>query len=252
MKFIDLHNDAITELSPKRFAKYIKKADKIGVEKIFISVWTTEMKDPLEQIRHYSKVIKDLDMRVELLLHIEDLWFINENNIEELISLAPYSVGLVWNDKNNLASGSYADGNLTELGAFIVKELVKNDIQIDLAHLNKSSFWDVINILKDEGKQPLCSHTCFEEIHPHPRNIDREQIQAIVDSGGLIGLTLVPEFLTDKKHATVDDVKKHLDYFMQNFGDKNIAFGTDFFGTRDLSKGLKNYSQLKKFLREHA
>ena len=103
MRFIDLHNDAVTCLNSARLAKHIAKAEKAGVETIIMSVWTTEMQDPLRQIKHYRKILDDIGTNIKLLLHIEDAWFVNEQNISEFIELKPYSVGLTWNTNNNLA-----------------------------------------------------------------------------------------------------------------------------------------------------
>jgi len=230
---IDLHNDAIICLSPKRFSKYIKRARKAGVETILISVWTTEMQDPLQEIRKYKKMLSE-----GLLLHIEDAWFVTEDNIEELIELQPFSVGLTWNKNNALAGGAYDDGGLTELGKFVVDKLIAAGIYIDLAHLNRRSFFEVPQKL-------LCTHTCFAEVHQHPRNLDREQIQAIVDAGGIIGLTLVNEFLGGQ------GIHAHIKYFRDNFGEGNLAIGTDFFGTTDLPKGLRNYRSLKRHINKY-
>jgi len=191
----------------------------------------------MEQIREYKKLLGD-----NLLLHIEDAWFVNEDNINEVIALRPFSVGLTWNEKNNLAGGAYSGGGLTKLGGMIIQKLVASGIHIDLAHLNRKSFFQVAKLLK--GQKLLCTHTCFDEVHPHPRNLDRKQIQTIVDSGGIIGLTLVGDFLGD---ATMQAVFRHIKYFLDNFGEDNLCIGTDFFGTTKLPKGLKQYKHFARF-----
>ena len=105
-KFVDLHNDAIIKLSAADFEKYIIEAEKAGVEVIFVSVWTTEMTDPLLRIKEYRQLIDKIKTKVKLLLHIEDAWFVDEANIGELIACKPYSVGLTWNANNALAGGA--------------------------------------------------------------------------------------------------------------------------------------------------
>jgi len=233
---VDLHNDVITCLSPKKFKKYIQKAEYAGVKAILISVWTTKMQDPMSEIQKHRKTIDETKTSIKLLLHIEDAWFLDEDNIDELITLKPYSVGLTWNCNNALAGGALDNGSLTPLGKSIVEKLVDNDIITDLAHLNRKSFFEVIKLCK----KPLCSHTCFSEVHPHPRNIDREQIQAIINADGLIGLTLVGDFIGS-------NILNHIKYFLNNFGEDNLVFGTDFFGTKNLPKGLENYRNFAKF-----
>jgi len=233
IRLADLHNDAITKLSQRQFFRYIRGARKVGVETILISVWTTEMQDPIQEIRKYKELLDD-----KLLLHIEDAWFVNETNVDELIKLEPYSVGLTWNQNNNLAGGAHGDGGLTPLGETVIKKLSANGIRIDLAHLNRTSFYQVAEILGN--RKLLCTHTCFDEVHPHLRNLDRKQIQTIVNSGGIIGLTLVRDFLGG-------DVYSHIRYFIDNFGEDNIAIGTDFYGTVNLPKGLRRYKDFARF-----
>ncbi|MDR0461786.1 MAG: membrane dipeptidase [Christensenellaceae bacterium] len=243
---IDLHNDAITSLSHRHFLRYIKKAKRAGVKTILTSVWTTEMTNPMERIRHYRQILDNINASIKLLLHIEDAWFLNEQNIHELLEYKPYSVGLTWNNENALAGGANSDADVTPLGEAVIKILADNNVHIDLAHLNRRSFYKVCDILKPYGKKLLCTHTCFDEVHPHPRNIDRAQVQTIVDSGGLVGLALVGKFLSPKHPATIQDVRKHISWFTENFGGANLALGTDFCGTTDLPKGLKGYKSLRR------
>jgi len=251
ISLVDLHTDAITELSPEDFAKFIKNAAKCGVSAISVSVWTTEMQNPMEQIRRYKQQIAGLKTTVKLLLHIEDAWFVNEQNIDEFIGFKPYSVGIVWNENNNLAGGAFGNGDVTPLGETVIRKLVKNGVKVDLAHLNRKSFFSTAKILQNLGQKLLCTHTCFAEINSHPRNLDREQVQTIVNSGGVVGLTLVGDFLTANKTATQSDVLAHINYFRENFPTGNLAFGTDFYGTKNLPSGIKNYNDLQKFISTH-
>jgi len=242
MQFFDLHNDCATYLSDEQFTQYLTQTRQGGVE-MLASVFTTKTKEPMQRIKQFREKFPDV------LLHIEDLWFVNEQNVDELLECKPFSVGLVWNENNNLAGGALGDGGVAPLGKKIIEKLVDNGVTIDLAHLNKQSFFDVADILMENGKKLLCTHTCFDEICPHTRNLNRLQLQTIVYSGGLVGLTLVGSFLTPSGCATMDDVYNHIKYFMDNFGEDNLAIGTDFFGTDDLPKGLKNYQNLTKFRR---
>ena len=236
VEFVDLHADYIL--------RHIKGAEKAGVRAALASVWTTEMQDPIQEIKSYRKIIDGLDSSVKLLLHIEDAWFLDESNIEELIELRPYSVGLTWNYNNDLAGGAHGDGRLTELGRRVLKKFVASGVVIDLAHLNRASFWDVVGELG--GRRLLCTHTCFDEVNPHNRNLDRKQIQTIVDSGGIVGLTFVGEFLgIDGATDDFEILFNHIKYFIENFGEDNLAIGTDFLGAARFPRGLCAYKDLR-------
>jgi membrane dipeptidase len=237
-EFVDLHADYIL--------KHIPGAEDAGVKVALCSVCTTKLSDPMVDILKRRKIIDSLDSSVRLLLHIEDAWFLNENNIEELIDLKPFSVGLTWNFNNNLAGGAHEDGELTSLGKKMIERLLESGIKIDLAHLNRRSFYQVVEHIKSikPSEALLCTHTCFDEINPHNRNLDRDQIQTIVYSGGLVGLTFVAKFLSPHKSVTMDDVYNHIKYFVDNFGDDNIAIGTDFLGAPQFPDGLDGYGGL--------
>ena len=214
MKIVDLHNDI----------------------EILQSVWTTELPDPIHEIQKRR-------------LHIEDAWFITPDNIDQVISMRPYSIGLTWNHDNALAGGAHGTGRLTDWGRTVIKQLTDANIKIDLAHLNRPSFFDVAAILK--GTPLLCTHTCFDEVHPHPRNLTRDQIQTIVDGNGLVGLTLVGRFLGGRRFR---DIYKHIKYFIDNFGENNLGIGTDFTGVYDLPYRLKKYThfaRLRRYLSRH-
>ena len=60
------------------------------------------------------------------------------------------------------------------------------------------------------------------------------QLKMIVESGGIVGLCLVSEFLNGTKRSSVKDVVSHIDYFACKFGIDNLAIGTDFYGTKQL------------------
>jgi membrane dipeptidase len=65
-------------------------------------------------------------------------------------------------------------------------------IVLDLTHLSPSSFWSA---LKNFKGPVMASHSNSVGICAHPRNLTDDQIQAVAERGGLIGLNLVPRFV---------------------------------------------------------
>ncbi len=241
---IDLHNDALLELPESKLLPYLRKAKTDGINEIWLSVWTTELSNPLKIIKRKKKIldkIKDDDRYPTCRLHIEDLGFITKDNIQNLIDLKPHSAGLTWNNKNNLAGGCMSNGKLTKFGKQVVSILEKNNIQIDTAHLNKKSFYSFAKITT---RPMVCTHTAFTNIRRHKRNITNKQIKIIIKSGGKIGLCLVPKFLTSSTDCGFNDVIKHIYSFKKRFGTNNLFLGSDFFGTDTLPYGIKDYSDL--------
>ncbi|MCL2756354.1 MAG: dipeptidase [Firmicutes bacterium] len=246
---MDLHNDVITEMDDEKFLKYIADVERNGVDVVLLSIWTTRMVNPLNEIRMARQKIDNIETSVKLLLHVEDAWFINEQNLDELVSLRPFSVGITWNSDNDLAGGAYGEGDLTNLGRIVIKRLVQEGIAIDVAHLNRKSFHSVINFIKPLDAKVFCSHTCIDYVNPHPRNLDDAQIKELINMDGIIGLTLVGDFLNSDNVARMNDVYCHIQCFIEKFGSDNLAIGTDFFGTANLPKGLNGYKDFKKLKR---
>lgn len=159
----------------------------------------------------------------------------------ELLDFLPVYVGLTWNGENNLAYGVGSLGKIKPQGVMIIKELLKRKIYLDTAHLSEESFYSALQYTD----KILCSHTCFYDLCPHPRNLKKNQINEIVKLGGLIGLTFYTPFLTENKNSTINDVYRHIDYFIQNFGVTYLAIGTDFYGCDNFPQGCCDYGFLE-------
>lgn len=155
-----------------------------------------------------------------------------------LLNFNPVYVGLTWNGENSLAYGVGSHGKVKRRGVCVIEQLRKRKIPLDVAHLSEESFYDALNYTDDI----VCSHTCFYDLNPHPRNLKLRQIKEIVLRNGLIGLTFYRPFLTDKPYADLTDVVKHIDYFVQKFGYTNLAIGTDFYGCSDFPEGFSDYT----------
>lgn len=245
---VDFHNDFLTKFNLGECKAYLKECERAGVALIFASIFTSEFKgDKFEKVKQYVNKAKKLKTKIKLLLHIEDVGFLTPENLDEFLSLGIYSVGLTWNGKNSLGGGAFSEGGLTDFGRQVVLRLFENNILVDLAHANKQTFWNVVTLATKYNKPVVVTHTCFSEVYEHPRNVDKAQIKAVINSGGIVGFCLVSEFVDGSDHSTMTGVKKQIDWFYKNFDKKYLALGTDFNGTEKLPKGIECYLDLKKF-----
>ena len=149
------------------------------------------------------------------------------------------SMGLTWNRRNNIADGiseARTTGGLTNFGVNVVQEMNRLGMLIDAAHLSETGFWDVI----DTTSRPIIvSHANCKNLYDHPRNLSDEQINALAENGGVMGVTFVSDFLG--LNADVETAVNHVDHVCQLLGtSKHIGFGSDFDGTDNLAKGLEN------------
>ncbi|MCR8656335.1 dipeptidase [Paenibacillus endoradicis] len=161
--------------------------------------------------------------------------------------------GLTWNAMNWAADGVLEPqgSGLSSLGHDFVRKCNQLGITIDVSHLSEKSFWDVYHT----STEPIiASHSNVRAICDHPRNLTDEQIKAIIERDGLIGLTFVPWFVIEEEMATIDDLIPHIDHILNLGGENHIMFGSDFDGIDKYIDGLTNPSHLvhlEEILHQH-
>lgn len=120
---------------------------------------------------------------------------------------------------------------LTDLGKSLVRACNDLGIAIDLSHITERGFWDVAKL----SKAPLiASHSNAHAVCPHARNLTDAQIEAVRDSGGLVGLNFATCFLRpDGQRSTdtgLDVMLRHLDHLIGILGVDHVGLGSDFDG----------------------
>lgn len=243
IKICDTHNDFLTELSLIEIIKYAKFCKDNGIKKICASFFSSKMQETelVKQLTTKSNILKTCGK--EFLLHIEDLWWVKSQiDLDFLLKIKPFSCSLTWNNDNALAGGTNGKNTLSDWGKFCINQLIKNRIIIDLAHLNKKSFYAVAKLLKNNL---YCSHTGFYEVKKHKRNLTDKQIDLIVRSNGFIGLFFFDLCIAKDKSKIfcIEDIVENLKYFKYRWGCNNIGFGTDYFGIECYPKNLQSYKE---------
>jgi len=137
--------------------------------------------------------------------------------------------GFTWNQRNLLAEGigeERAGGGLTELGRLMVAEANRLGILLDVSHLSVKSFWDMIEL----SEAPIiASHSNAKSLCGHRRNLNDDQIRALAEKGGVIGINGVAAFIDDDpKQATLERMLDHLDYIVNLAGVEQVVLGPDF------------------------
>ncbi len=116
-------------------------------------------------------------------------------------------------------------GGLSPFGIEVLEEAQKLGILIDVSHLNDPGFWDVMEFSKESV---IASHSNCRALVNHPRNLTDEQIQAIAERGGVIGMNAAGLFI-DEKNPTLDRLLDHIDHIVELVGIKHVGLGLDFF-----------------------
>lgn len=135
------------------------------------------------------------------------------------------------------------DGGLSDRGRDFVRALNAKRIFVDLAHINRRGFFDAVAV-HDRSQPLLVSHTGVAGVTRHWRNVDDEQLRAVADTGGVIGVMYQSSFLGEpywggRAEAVVD----HLAHIIDAVGEDHAALGSDWDGAivtpRDLATCLE-------------
>lgn len=152
------------------------------------------------------------------------------------------SITLTWNGRNELGDGvgeEKTGGGLTRLGEEAVVEMNRLGMLVDVSHLSENGFWDVLSV----SRQPvIASHSNCRALCNHPRNLNDQQIKALANQGGVMGITFVPDFLGD--NPSIAQVLAHIDHAIAVGGPDCVGIGSDFDGTGSLPTGLEDCSRL--------
>jgi membrane dipeptidase len=149
------------------------------------------------------------------------------------------SLGPVWSRPNAFAHGvpfrfpgsPNEGGGLTDAGKALIKACNRLGIMLDLSHLNEAGFWVVAKL----SDQPLvATHSNVHALAPTSRNLTDKQLDAIAESGGVVGLNYAVAFLREDGALNVDTpltvLLRHLDYLITKLGEKGVALGSDYDG----------------------
>ena len=145
---------------------------------------------------------------------------------------------LVWNYENALASPAKHDKGqgLKPYGRDVVREMLRLGIAPDVSHLNDRGFWDLLEM----GALPVASHSCCRALCGHCRNLTDEQLKALFQVGGYVGVNFYPYFLNDNAECTLVTVAAHVIHMMEAGGEGKVGFGSDFDGIERKVPGLNN------------
>jgi membrane dipeptidase len=114
------------------------------------------------------------------------------------------ALGLVWHGANKFAAGNYAEGGLTADGCELLRRAAALGMAVDLSHLNRESFWDVVEFRKSKIPELklYASHSNADAVCPHVRNLDDRQLAAVREAGGAVGVVLFNDYLDPRWERT--------------------------------------------------
>jgi microsomal dipeptidase-like Zn-dependent dipeptidase len=135
-------------------------------------------------------------------------------------------IGPVHLSDNEYGGTCTGDANeaLTELGRTLIEEMNKEGVLLDLAHASPKTFNEAIELT---AFPPLVSHAGASAVFDTWRNLSDEQIRAVADRGGVIGIMYGPPGLSKPDLREAVD---HLEHIIHVGGEDAAGLGSDFDG----------------------
>jgi len=172
----------------------------------------------------------EADDRLGLMLSIEGAETLGSSPelIDAFWALGVRMVGLTWSRRNAFADGSGepSAGGLSRLGEELVDRLVELGCAIDLAHASERTFDDVLTRVGD-GVSLIVSHTCCRAIRDIPRNTADDQLRAIGEHDGLVGIMALASAVDPDQHD-LERYLDHVEHAMSVAGAEHVCLGGDF------------------------
>jgi microsomal dipeptidase-like Zn-dependent dipeptidase len=246
--FIDLHQDMLSGVAqfeggfPDYGSNYLHGSPHAAV--VWSSLYPHEPVSPLlGQLAAHHELLDSHKSSLRLITSIEDLdaddprtGVLPHSEGLELPGVGPdeltslwaehslRSLSLTWNYETAYAFSCYDDpaARLKQVGRHLVGALDHSPLFLDLAHLNNGGFFEVLGLY---SSPVLVTHSFCRSIVDHPRGVTDDQLRAIGDHGGLVGLAFFPDFLGQQ--GSIDEALRHIDKIATLAGEDAVSIGSD-------------------------
>ena len=157
-----------------------------------------------------------------------------ENSLDKIDTL--YNAGMryltiTWNNSTSWAISAQDSRTLVQglsnFGRDVIRKLDSLGVIIDVSHVGIRTISDILAVTNNPI---IASHSGARAIRDHYRNLYDDQIQAIANGGGVIGIVFYPPFLASPTPAYISDVIAHVDHIVNLVGTDHVAIGSDFDG----------------------
>ncbi|HEX2490543.1 MAG TPA: dipeptidase [Blastocatellia bacterium] len=148
------------------------------------------------------------------------------NNLDRLFDAGFRMIGLAHFFDNEMAGSAHGveKYGLTEKGRELVWRMEEKRVFIDLAHASSKTIDDVLRI----AAQPvIVSHTGVKGTCDNRRNLSDDQLKAIANNGGIVGIGFWDTAVCDRNAAAIAKAIRHAANIM---GVDHVALGSDYDG----------------------
>ncbi|MGA1544659.1 MAG: dipeptidase [Saprospiraceae bacterium] len=182
---------------------------------------------------------------------------VDESYLEEAYLNGLRAIGLAHYGPGTYAFGTNSSGSIGQKGKNLLKKMESLGIILDMTHLCDVSFWESM----DNYHGPLwASHNNCRALVKHNRQFDDQQIKAIAERGGIIGVVfdawmIIPNWKKGQdtplsRGLDMNRVIDHIDHICQITGNCNhVGIGSDLdggFGKEQCPADIDTIADLQK------
>ena len=134
---------------------------------------------------------------------------------------------LTYNTQNRIASGSTdrVDGGISDFGVSVVSAMNDIGMVVDVSHCGDQTTLDAFEL---STRPVLITHSNCRSLTPgHPRCKTDEAIKTMAESGGVMGVTAVRNFVKGDEPTTIEHYIDHIDHIVKLVGIEFAGVGTD-------------------------
>ena len=147
----------------------------------------------------------------------------NVNLVSFYYDLGVRQMLLAYN-RDNRASGGCLEGHigLTDFGREVIREMNRVGMVVDVSHMGYRATMEAFEI---SSAPVIFSHSNPAVLREHARNITDEQIKACAQTGGVIGINGIGDFLGG---TSSELVVNNIEYVMSLVGPEHVGLGLDY------------------------
>ena len=149
-----------------------------------------------------------------------------DHGLMELFAALGVRWALIAYNKNNKSGGGCLDDDigLTRHGRALLSEMKRVGVAVCCSHTGRRTALDVM----EHADNPVVfSHSNSNALQPHPRNICDALIKACAETGGVVGVNGIGQFLGPTDHLPAQIVR-HIDHIVQTVGPDHAGLGLDY------------------------
>lgn len=186
-------------------------------------------RDRLAHVRRAEDILQaKRDGKFAVMLNFQNATHLNRDlrNVDFFYQLGIRQIQLTYNELNALGAGctERVDTGLSDFGVEVVHRMNELGMLVDLSHCGLRTTLDAIEVSR---KPVVFSHSNCRALNDNMRCKTDEQIKKLVDKGGVMGITTVNFFVSNKPRSTLDDYIAHIEHVAKLVGVDHVGIGSD-------------------------